>query len=104
MESKYGINFPNSVVEQNVGRLTNQIWKLIPMRENNEDWRSQIDRDIIELLGMYEIFDFDTTFLAIVTNLEGLKSSEVEFEIYRSKVFESITLLRECVKDASRRL
>jgi len=104
METKYGINFSNSVVEQNVGRLTNQIWKLIPMRENNEDWRSQIDRDIIELLGMYEIFDFDATFLAIVTNLEGLKSSEVEFEIYRSKVFESITLLRECVKDASRRL
>ena len=39
MESKYGFEFPKETVEKTVARLTNQIWKLIPMRENNEDWQ-----------------------------------------------------------------
>ncbi len=36
--TKYDFSFPQESIEKNVIRLTNQIWKLIPMRENNEDW------------------------------------------------------------------
>lgn len=38
-ESKYNFNFELVDIEVNVRRLTNQLWKLIPMRENNEDWK-----------------------------------------------------------------
>jgi hypothetical protein len=40
MISKYG--YPISSQESfmsNISYLTNQIWKLIPMKENNEDWK-----------------------------------------------------------------
>ena len=37
--NKYGIDIPEEDVNKNVRRLTNQLWKLIPMRENNEDWQ-----------------------------------------------------------------
>jgi len=31
--------FVNSLVTKDLRRLINQIWKLLPMRENEEDWR-----------------------------------------------------------------
>ena len=32
------IIIPTTIVKSDVNRLTNQLWKLIPMRENEEDW------------------------------------------------------------------
>ena len=32
------IDFANAVVVKDLRRLINQIWKLLPMRENEEDW------------------------------------------------------------------
>jgi hypothetical protein len=32
------IVIPNIVVTSDINRLTNQLWKLIPMRENKENW------------------------------------------------------------------
>ena len=31
-------DFSKESIDKNIGRLTNQLWKLIPMRENNENW------------------------------------------------------------------
>jgi hypothetical protein len=39
-----------------VRRLTNQLWKLIPMREHEEDWLKQLDTVIVEIAGLNEIF------------------------------------------------
>ena len=62
MLSKYNIDFPKEEIEKNVRRLTNQLWKLIPMKEHEEDWKKQIDTVIIELIGLNEIFNkFDGT-------------------------------------------
>ena len=39
MITKYGYEISSEEsFEKNVSRLTNQMWKLIPMKENNEDW------------------------------------------------------------------
>ena len=38
MLDKYGIGFDKNDVIKNIRRLTNQLWKLIPMRENKENW------------------------------------------------------------------
>ena len=54
--TKYGFDFQPEVIDVNVRRLTNQLWKLIPMREHNEDWPKQLDTVIIEIAGMNEIF------------------------------------------------
>ncbi len=92
--TKYGFDINKNVINTNANRLTNQIWKLIPMRENNEDWLSQLNTVIIELSGLNEIFSFNGQFLILLSKLEGLKDETVEFLIYRKTVFEAITLLR----------
>ena len=68
------------------------------MRENNENWQDQLDKVLIELLGLREILINNDRFLTFLMNLERLKLKEVDFNIYRSKVFESISLLREAYK------
>lgn len=79
-------------------RLTNQLWKLIPMRENNEDWHKQLDTMIIEVVGLKEIFISSPLFLQILIKLEGLKAVDIEFDLYRKTVFEAINLLQELKK------
>lgn len=80
-------------------RLTNQLWKLIPMRENNEDWDKQLDTVLIDIAGKDEIFCHNSHFLQLLSKLEGLKIQDVNFSIYRKTVFECINLLTEFLED-----
>lgn len=93
--TKYGFEINNEDVERDITRLTNQIWKLIPMREHEENWIGQLDTVIIELVGLNEILYKDELFLILLSKLEGLKLEEVEFKLYRKTVFETMSLLKE---------
>ena len=91
---KYNIGFSNEDIAKNVQRLTNQLWKLIPMREHKEDWLKQLDTVIIEITGLNEIF-IGPTFLQLLSKLEGLRVKDTTFELYRKTIFECISLLQE---------
>lgn len=93
MLDKYGIGFDKSDVIKNIRRLTNQLWKLIPMRENEEDWQKQLDTVILEFVGLNEIF-IGPTFLQALSKLEALKIKEVDFDFYRKTIFECISLIQ----------
>lgn len=93
--TKYGFDMSIAHTSVNINRLRNQIWKLIPMRENEEDWKSHLSSVIVELAGLNEIFNFDERFLILLSKLEGVKNSEVSFITYRKTIFESISLLGE---------
>ena len=94
--TKYIFDFPIEVIKKDVIRLTNQIWKLIPMYEHEEDWQKQLDTVIIEIAGLNEIFIYEPQFLQILSKLEGLKiREEIDFQTYRKTVFEIINLLQE---------
>ena len=86
---KYDIKFPEETISKNITRLTNQMWKLIPMRENEENWEKQLETVIVEVVGLNEIFVMCPTFLQLLSKLEGLR------ELYRKTVFECINLIQE---------
>lgn len=93
---KCGISIPERSFKSDIDRLTNQLWKLIPMKENEENWLEQLNTVIIEIRGLSEIFASNDKFLILLSKLEGLKiSDDLEFSTYRKTVFESISLLRE---------
>lgn len=96
MNNKYGIEFDRNDLIKNSRRMTNQLWKLIPMRENEEDWQKQLDTVILELIGLNEIF-IGPFFLQALSKLEGLKVKEVSFDFYRKTVFECISLVNAAV-------
>lgn len=98
MDTIYGFKFSQEVILSDVKRLTNQLWKLIPMKENEEDWSKQLNSVIIEIAGKHVIFHEDQRFLQLLSKLEGLKTVDLEFSLYRKTVFECINLLQEVGK------
>ena len=91
--NKYSIDIPEEDVNKNVRRLTNQLWKLIPMREHEEDWQKQLDTVILEIAGLNEIF-MGSAFLQTLSKLEALRIKETNFELYRKTIFECISLIQ----------
>lgn len=100
MIDKYDINFPKQTIDQDIKRLINQLWKLIPMRENDEDWTSHLKVMIEEISGFVKIFKDKPTGLILLSKLEGLTSDVCEdFMIYRKTVFRCIDLLAQVIED-----
>lgn len=97
-KTKYNFTFTQEATIKNINRLTNQLWKLIPMRENNENWENHLSALIIEIAGLGEIYNNASSYISLLSKLEGIKIKETEFSLYRKIVFESITLLRDIVK------
>lgn len=88
------VEFSDAVVGQDLRRLINHIFKLIPMRENEEDWRRQLETVLVELYGLHAMFGDQLDFLILISKLEGLRQVG-NFEVYRSTVFSAITILTE---------
>lgn len=87
----------NEDFNKNIIRLTNQLWKLIPMREHEEDWLKQLDTVSIEIAGMNALIESEQTsqFLQLLFKLEGLKiEQDISFEVYRKTVFETINIIQ----------
>lgn len=97
---KLGINFSYEAREKDRKRLINQLWKLIPMRENEEDWSSHLEIILEEIAGLADLYRDQPEGLILVSKLQGL-TSEVcdDFMIYRKAVFDCINLLSKVLKD-----
>lgn len=75
----------------------NQVFKLLPLREENGEWRVQLESLILELGGLNKQVPYeDFICLTIIAKLSSLTDSEeVVFTTYRKTVFEVISLLEE---------
>lgn len=82
------------VFEANINRLTNQLWKLIPMRENGENWQGQLETVVLEIIGLNKLFSDSLDFLVLISKLKGLEQNNIDFDLYRKTIFEAISLLR----------
>ena len=91
-----GVTIPDNSFQNEKNRLTNQIWKLIPMKENQENWRSQLYSLLEEIAGLGKIAQVseDENFLILLSKLEGLDTEYAkDFMIYRKTVFKCIDIL-----------
>lgn len=98
---KYDINIEPKSIEVNLQRLVNQLYKLLPIREEGEDWRAPLETIIVELSGMDRLVEKEgTLFFKLLCKLEGLflMSSEDDFPLYRRTIFECLNLVGELLK------
>ena len=95
METKYdNLSINKEAIFDDLKRLVNQVWKLLPMRENNENWKKHLEGVILEFIGLQEIFvEDELDFLIVISKLEGIKNSEIDFFQYRSEIFSIIHIL-----------
>lgn len=94
MITYYGQECDIEIIRTDLRRLVNQIWKLLPMRENEENWQKQLNTVLNELHGLHKLFGDQLDFLILLSKLEGLPQTE-NFMSYRLVVFSSISLLTE---------
>lgn len=94
MTAVSGYVFSDVVVGKDLRRLVNQIWKLLPMRENEENWQKQLSSVLNELYGLHAMFGGQLDFLILTSKLEGLRQTD-SFMTYRMVVFSAISILTE---------
>ena len=98
---KYGLDIEKTAIQINLKRLTNQIYKLLPIREEGGDWTKPLETIMEELSGMDRLFlDQQPVLYKLSCKLEGLFSldAQEDFMIYRGIIFESLGLLGELQK------
>lgn len=95
---KYDVDMSLDAIVANLNRLTNQIYKLLPSREEGADWERPLETIIEEFAGMSELFINDHTVLfSLLCKLEGLFSltKEEDFQLYRRVIFDCLNLVAE---------
>ena len=53
---KYNIEMDVDAIKVNLIRLTNQIYKLLPLREEGGDWKKPLENIMEELAGISRLF------------------------------------------------
>ena len=92
MITKYGLNVPNETIDTYLHKLKNQIFKLLPLKEENGEWSKFLETLLIELNGIDAMFLKQTNFISLIGKLEQLNSLQ-EFHKYRKTIFECINLV-----------
>lgn len=93
---KYGTEIDKSAIDKNLNRITNQIYKLLPSREEKTDWQKPLTTIIEELAGMDRLlFDQHEVLFPLLCKLEGLflLSEDKDFFLYRRTIFECLGLI-----------
>lgn len=96
---KYNISLSEQIIKNDIRRIINLIYKLLPLREEKEDWIKPLQTIIEELVGMKRMFiDFEEEkFFILLCKLQGLLvlTDEKDFLLYRRTIFECLSLLGE---------
>lgn len=95
MITKYGTSLDGKAVGENLFRIGNQIFKLLPLREEEKDWEKPLETVSLEVLGMSNLFPDQKDLVALVCKLEGLKvaGADMNFFAYRRAIFECCSLV-----------
>lgn len=99
---KYNLEIEENVIKANLKRITNQIYKLLPNREEGIDWETPLTTIMEELAGMDRLFtDQQESLFSILCKLEGLftLTDEKDFFLYRRTIFECLSLMNSIMQE-----
>ena len=94
----YNVYIENKAIEVNLKRITNQVYKLLPSREEGSDWEKPLSTIIEELAGMNRVLVGQHEILfPLLCKLEGLfiLTQEDDFFLFRRTIFECLSLINE---------
>ena len=89
---------------ENLKKLINQIYKLLPNREEYLDWETPLGTIIEELSGMDKLLiNYHNILFPLLCKLEGLYNltKEKDFFLYRRTIFECLNLLSVLKEEVS---
>lgn len=95
MVIKYNVDIQKEAILKNIDRITNQIFKLLPSREEGSDWQTPLKNLIYEIAGMAELLKDHTDLFPLLCKMESLLTltEEDNFLSYRKIIFECLGLI-----------
>ena len=91
-----GADINKDAIIENLKKLTNQIYKLLPNREEAIDWETPLGTIIEEISGMDKLLiGYHEILFPLLCKLQGLYdlTKEEDFFLYRRTIFECLNLL-----------
>ncbi len=99
---KYNIEINDKAISYRLQNLINQIYKLLPTRQEEVDWQKPLQTIIEELVGMQRLMlnNYSEIFFPLLNKLEGLYSlvEDNDFSCYRRTIFECLGLMNDLQK------
>lgn len=103
MITKYDYEVSNYSVNKYLQFLINQFFKILPMKENNEQSLNKYIHSLQrELVGCQEIFpDFSNneSFISLISILEYIMNHNPDTSIVKSDVFKAISICKRISKN-----
>ena len=72
MVIKYNVEIQDEAIVKNIDRITNQIFKLLPSREEGNDWQTPLNNLILEIAGMAELLKDHFNLFPLLCKMESL--------------------------------
>lgn len=98
---KYDAYIADESIAINLKRITNQVYKLLPSREEGTDWEKPLSTLLEEIAGMDRLLigQHDILF-PLLCKLEGLftLSQDEDFPLFRRTIFECLSLINDLTK------
>lgn len=101
MITKYNTLIENEAIVVNLKKITNQVYKLLPSREEGADWEKPLSTLIEEIAGMDRVLIGQHEILfPLLCKLEGLfiLTKEDDFFLFRRTIFECLSLINDLTK------
>ena len=99
MVLKYGFDIKDDIIINRLTNLINQVYKLLPIREQESNWQKPLETIMEELVGISQLINLNSSdsFFVLISKLEGLYglTKEEDFPCYRRTIFECLSLMNE---------
>ena len=100
MVFKYDLEFDSDAIKKNIDRITNQIFKLLPNREEGGDWQTPLQNLIYEVIGIKSLWIDQVNLFSLLCKMEALLTltEEDDFLAFRKLIFECLSLMNQIKK------
>lgn len=100
---KYGIDIDNKIILKKFQIFINQIYKLLPIREQGGNWQKPLETLIEEMAGMQSLLNCGDSinYLTLLNKMKGLQllTKDSDFLCYRRIIFECLNLVNAVKND-----
>lgn len=101
VKTKYYV-IPNEYFGNYFKFLINRVWKILPMKEENnkhlKGYMEGLQRELIGNMSLVEELKYDGFFITLLNKIEFLINEDCENGILRKEVFECIDIIEKISK------
>jgi hypothetical protein len=98
----YNEPITEKVLLNNINRISDRIFKLLPIREEGRDWKNSLHNLLIEVVGLNKILEESgqTILFNVIIKMKALETLDKpeDFFDFRKVIFECLSLMNKLKK------